>query len=148
MTPEPTVDHTLAERVARAVHKTSHPAMASLEFGEAPNGYRTELLRKAEHHLRAMEAAGLAVVELPEVNVHAFRTNRIPALKIDVPTSDGSGWQVTGMYVPGHECEDRVTLGGQGFPSISEARRDTLRVLAACAAVERLRAQWLGGDPR
>ncbi|MGH3598884.1 MAG: hypothetical protein ACRDRO_04170 [Pseudonocardiaceae bacterium] len=39
-------------------------------------------------------------------------------------------------------------LGAQGWRSPAHARRDAARILAACNAVDRLRAEHQGGEPR
>lgn len=66
--PESAGEHSpsLALRVARARHAATFQAMGWMPWDDAPKPYRSDALRQAQEHLDAMEAAGLAVVELPE----------------------------------------------------------------------------------
>lgn len=145
--PEPGTQD-LAEKVAQ-VWRDSHPDWKP--WVRCSPNYREDLREIAGEFLDAIRAAGLAVVELPGTVVGSRYTHSAtgaPIFEIGAPSPDGRGWEITGQYVPGLPG-DRVTVeGGIGWSSTDRARLDALRILAACDAVERLRAEHRGGDPR
>lgn len=129
--PEPGAQD-LAEKAARAWHE--HVAHVPWEQMTG----KDRLIALAERRLRAFRAAGLAVVELPATVLREQRVNSI-GLEIEVPTPGERSWEVTGLHFPGYD-DDRVGIGQQGWRSLDDARRDAARILAACDAVDRLRA--------
>jgi hypothetical protein len=134
--PEPGAQD-LAEKVARAHHAANYQAKGGWpSWDDSPSPYRSDMLRSAGQWLDASRAAGLAVVELPGP---------------DRWTKDGDSNQ------PEWEtCCETLTAWPQGVETedglVDATNLDTLRapalkVLAACDAADRLRAEH-GGDPR
>lgn len=126
--PESTTDtQDLIEKVARARWESR---CVEVHFGlawkQASRIFREVYRREATRWLADMEAAGLAVVALPEV-VRRER-NRL-SRDVEVPTADPHDWQVTASHTPGYD-EDRIGWGVQGFRSVEQAERDAARVLA------------------
>lgn len=156
--PEPTPAEGLAEKVARTRHAMTFQAKFGWPaWNEAPARYRSEAVRHAEEQLAAMEAAGLAVVELPKPVPLEERINGT-GIPVAVPAP---GWDVTGCYFPGSD-ESTVELHDLFWLNLDRAERDALRLLSAVAAVRQLRAdhdstqdsttateaEHHGGDPR
>ena len=137
-----------AERLARARWGTRMAQMTGTSWDQLPGKTREAELLAAEGMIGLIEAAGLAVVELPEATVSSTSTvapSGAPIFEVDVSSPDGRGWEITGQHIPGY-TEDRVAIEGAIFWSdVDRARRDACRILAACDAVDRLRAEHSGG---
>jgi hypothetical protein len=146
-TPEPTAAESLAEKVARTWYATS-PVSAEMwpTFDAAPAIVKDGLLAEARRMLAAIQAAGVAVVELPEVQPREGLINGI-GIQIEVLAQDGRGWEVTGCHFPGFE-EDHVTIGDLGWRDLDRVERDAGRLLAAVAEIRRMRAEHQGGESR
>lgn len=138
----------LAERVARARHESTMEKRGWMPWDDAPLPYRSDALRQAQENLDAMEAVGLAVIELPPTRVLDESTGGIPAdlgREISAPPVDGAGYSVMGVDRPG---DSYVELADIGWRSLDHAERDALRLLAVVAELRRLLAERQGGDPR
>lgn len=132
-TPERT--ESLAEKVAWA----RWSAISFLSW-EASNG-KERMVAEAQEWLDAIQAAGLAVVELPEPD-HQF-----PCDDFKGPGAMAPQWELPSM--------ERLTAFDDGVEDdaglvedLETLRVSALKTLAAVAASERMRAERQGGDPR
>jgi len=109
---------------------------------------REERRKLAERIVSALRGAGVVVATPPEPVISSgYLVAGIPIFEVKVPSPDGRGQSVTGRHVPGCQ-EDRVSMDTTVWWDLDRARADALRVLAACDAVKRLRAEHSGGESR
>lgn len=122
----------LAERVAAARQQIAHEGTGYIPAwdGLAPHEQKMAVL-DAANWMKAIQAAGLVVVELPGPDPDAAAH----------PTwldGDGRSWHAQ----PGGVVNDYGDLC-----DVDEIRRTAAALLAACDAVERLRAEHGGEKP-
>ncbi|MGH3598883.1 MAG: hypothetical protein ACRDRO_04165 [Pseudonocardiaceae bacterium] len=94
--PEPP---TLADRVARARWDQRMVPERWMAWDQLPADKREFERRAAADLLAAIEAAGLAVVELPETILREEWINGI-GLEVEVPTPGERSWEITGWHFP------------------------------------------------
>lgn len=138
-TPEPSTGiQNLAEKVARSYWER---ARAGVSWDQLPERFRDASVARTVEYLAAIQAAGLAVVELPEpdrrILCEDFQGRDATAPQWEMP----DGERLT-VFTDG--VEDDAGL----IEDLDRLRVPALKMLAAAAHCERYRAEHQGGESR